>query len=128
MAHSGLARKKSRLELLLKNIQEERRDQLPGDHPDLAALSLDDTSCSVDLLKKRIERVDRNLHLVKIKSWRETIDWHMSLYACFRHSFSSTSYVEPFVGSIGVAHGILGLYRLSLKYTLDDNWLDDNTD
>lgn len=120
MAHDGLAKKKRRLESL-HSVSRERKDQLPGDHPDLST-SVEESPLTEKDLEKRILKVDQNLHLVKIKSWREIIDWHISLYACFRNS-SGTSIMEPIVGTIGVLHGILGLYRLSLKYTLDDNWL-----
>lgn len=119
MAHDGLAKKKNRLEQL-RQIAQEKKDQLPVDHPDLL---LADESYLEDTLSQKIDKVNQNLHLVKIKSWREIIDWHISLYACFRNSFSSVTVAEPVVGTIGVAHGLLGLYRLSLKYTLDDNWL-----
>lgn len=121
MAHDGLAKKKKRLSNLRKMIGE-RQDQAPGNHPNLNAAG-ETVSNEGEGIDQKIAKVEQNLFLVKIKSWREIIDWHMSLYACFRSSFSSTSYMEGVVGSIGVMHGLLGLYRLSLKFHLDDNWL-----
>jgi len=119
MAHTGLLQQKKKLQEQ-RNLKDQKLE-LPVDHPDL----LDETNeIPEKKLVKREKRVNRYLHLVAIKSWKEILAWNISLYSCLRSSYGfEYPFADPIVSSIEVIHGILGFYRLTLRHTLGETWL-----